>query len=115
VWKDLQRQPRLIGLAPWLLMLAILMLLIEVFERYTGLITGRMAPALKREREPIRDPKAVELKRPRTVTAAKAGAPAPQQADGERQAEEKTEQAEPIAILDALRQARQQAKERTKR
>jgi hypothetical protein len=115
VWKDLQRQPRLIGLAPWLLMLAILLLLIEVFERYTGLITGWALPAMKRERGPIREPKAVELKRPRTVTAAKAGEPAPQQADDERQAEEKIEQAEPAAILDALRQARQQAKERTKR
>jgi Mg-chelatase subunit ChlD len=115
VWRDLQRQPRLIGLAPWLLMLATLVLLIEVFERYTGLITGWMAPVMKREREPISKPKAVELKLPQTVAATKASEPAPQQAPEERQAEEKVEPAEPAAILDALRQARQQAKERTKR
>lgn len=115
VWKDLQRQPRLIGLAPWLLMLAILMLLIEVFERYTGLITGLVLPAVKREREPVRGPKAVELKRPRKVTATKASEPVSQKTDDERQAEGKVEPAEPAAILDALRQARQQAKERTKR
>ena len=115
VWKNLQRQPRLIGLTPWLLMLAILMLLIEVFERYTGLITGRMLPALKREREPISKPKAVELKRPRTDTVTKANEPVSQPTDDERQVEDKVEPAEPAAILDALRKARQQAKERTKR
>ncbi len=114
VWKDLQRQPRLIGLAPWLLMLAILLLLIEVFERYTGLITGWALPAMKRERAPISEPKAVELKRPRTVIAAKASEPIAPQSD-EQPAESKAEQAEPAAILDALRQARQQAKERTKK
>src|SRR5262245_7222539 len=48
VWKDLPRLPRLIELSPWLLMLAILFLLIEVLERHTGLITARLLPELKR-------------------------------------------------------------------
>ncbi|MBO0860190.1 MAG: VWA domain-containing protein, partial [Chloracidobacterium sp.] len=33
VWKDLSRLPRLIEIAPWLLMLAVVLLLIEVLER----------------------------------------------------------------------------------
>lgn len=57
----------------------------------------------------------MELKRPRKVTATKASEPVSQKTDDERQAEGKVEPAEPAAILDALRQARQQAKERTKR
>ncbi len=115
VWKDLPRLPRLIELAPWLLMLATVFLLTEVFERHTGLVTSRLLPVLKRERGPVRELQPVKLKRPRTDAAARVGEAVPPQVDAEQQAESKAEPAEPVAILNALRQAREQAKERTKR
>jgi Mg-chelatase subunit ChlD len=112
VWKDLPRRPRLIEIAPWLLMLAIVLLLVEVLERHTGLLSARLLPNLQWQRNKHREPKPVRLKRPRGDQSVKVSEPASLQADGEQQ---KTEQAEPAAILDALRQARQQARERTKR
>jgi hypothetical protein len=113
VWKDLPRRPRLIELAPWLLMLAVVLLLVEVLERHTGLLSARLLPVWQRERGKIREAKPVRLKRPRSDQTVKVSEPASPQVDGEPQ--QKAEQAEPAAIRDALRQARQQAKERTKR
>ena len=39
IWKDMMRQPRLISLTPWLLIVAALLMLVEVIERRTGLVT----------------------------------------------------------------------------
>src|SRR5262245_51844703 len=55
VWKDLPRLPRLIDLSPWLLLLATALLLVEVLERHTGLISARLLPELRRGRERIRE------------------------------------------------------------
>ncbi len=116
VWKDLPRRPRMVELAPWLLMLATLLLLIEVLERHTGLITARLLPVLQRDRERPPDAMPVQAPRPRMETTAKMSRPVSPQADEEPQPPTTTEPAEPAAaIMDALRQARQQAKERTKR
>ena len=41
IWNDLPRQPRLIALQPWLLIAALLLLLLEVLERRTGLLSIR--------------------------------------------------------------------------
>ncbi|MGH9837201.1 MAG: VWA domain-containing protein [Blastocatellia bacterium] len=116
VWKDLPRRPRLIELAPWLLMLATLLLLIEVLERHTGLVSVQLLPVMRRDREPTLEVRAM---RPRTETTTKASRPVSPQADDEPQPPTPTEPAEPAApptaIMDALRQARRQAKERTKR
>jgi hypothetical protein len=119
MWKDLPRLPRLVRLSPWLLMLATVLLLIEVLERHTGLISARLLPELKLGRERIRDfrpPKLGSARRKRPVEIAEI---APSQPVADQQAEPEAKQTEPgaapVAILDALRQARQQAKERTKR
>jgi len=119
VWKDLPRLPRLIDLSPWLLMLATALLLVEVLERHTGLISARLLPELRRGRERIREFKPAELKWARKKKRIEITKPAPSQPVADQQAQPEAEHAEPAAapaaILDALRQARQQAKERTKR
>src|SRR5262245_47653668 len=121
-WKDLPRLPRLVELAPWLLMLATVLLLIEVLERHTGLVSARILPELKRGGERIREVRPAKLRWPRKKRPVEIAQPAPSQPGADQQARPEapeTKQAEPAvapaAILDALRQARQQAKERTKR
>jgi hypothetical protein len=119
VWKDLPRLPRLVELAPWLLMLATALLLVEVLERHTGLISARLFPELKRGRERIREVAPSPLKWPRRKERIEIAKPAQPPPVADQQARPDVKQAEPevapAAILDALRQARQQAEERTKR
>ena len=119
VWKDLPRLPRLVKLSPWLLMLATVLLLIEVFERHTGLISARLLPELNRGRERIRDFKPAKLRWTRRKRPVEVAETPPSQPVADQQSQAEAKQAEPAAapaaILDALRQARQQAKERTKR
>lgn len=115
VWKDLPRRPRLIELTPWLLMTAIGLLLIEVLERYTGLVglvIARALPMLQRLR-PTLKPK---FPKPAEVKLATASANATQtDAVEEMKVESVIKQPEPTEIFDALHQARQKAKERTQR
>jgi len=119
LWKDLPRLPRLVELAPWLLMLATALLLVEVLERHTGLISARLLPELSRGRERIREFRPAKLKWARKKRPAEIAEPAPSQPIADQQEQPEAKQVEPAvapaAILDALRQARQQAKERTKR
>jgi hypothetical protein len=95
------------------------LLLIEVLERHTGLISARLLPELKRGRERIREAAPAKLKWPRRKKPVEIVKPAPSQPVAEQQAQPEAKQYDPsvapAAILDALRQARQQAKERTKR
>ncbi|MFN0109021.1 MAG: VWA domain-containing protein [Blastocatellia bacterium] len=112
IWKDLPRQPRLIELAPWLLLTAIGLLLIEVLERHTGLVTAWTLPAL----EKLRPKRKVKF----TKTIIIKSATEPVRADStdsatETKAEPELKQPEPAAIFGALQQARQKAEERTKR
>jgi Mg-chelatase subunit ChlD len=122
VWKDLPRLPRLIELTPWLLMLATVLLLIEVLERHTGLVSARLLPELKRGSERLREVRPAKLRWPRKKKPVEIAGPVPSQTGADRQTQPEapeTKQVEPpvapAAILDALRQARQQAKDRTKR
>jgi len=122
VWKDLPRLPRLVELGPWLLTLTVVLLLIEVLERHTGLVSARLLPELKRGRERIREVRPVKLRWPRKKKQIEIAEPAPSQPGADRQAQPEAPETKrvepavaPAAILDALRQARQQAKERTKR
>ncbi len=112
VWKDLPRQPRLIELAPYLLLIAIAVLLIEVLERHTGLVTAHAWPLLQRFR-PKQTPK---LSKPIINNPALAPANAIQADAVEKPKNEpETKQPEPAEIFDALQKARQKAKERTQR
>ncbi|HQR33171.1 MAG TPA: VWA domain-containing protein [Blastocatellia bacterium] len=113
VWKDLPRQPRLIELAPWLLLTAIAVLLLEVLERHTGLVTAQALPLFQKL-------PALKLKRKTKVsqpilsqpTSALANATPPETVEPPKP---ETQLPEPAAMFDALQQARQKAKERTQR
>ncbi len=109
VWKDLPRQSRLIELAPYLLFTAIALLLIEVLERHTGLMTARALPilaGLRRKKKPKPAKPAISQSAPVSGETAIPIEPSN---------EPDNKQPEPTAILDALQQARQKAEERTKR
>jgi Mg-chelatase subunit ChlD len=112
VWKDLPRQPRLIELAPWLLMLAIALLLAEVLERHTGLISARLLPVLqtglRREGKASPQPVAASSIKPPVDSDSS-------QPTKESSAAETDKLAEPARILGALKQARDKAEERIKR
>jgi Mg-chelatase subunit ChlD len=113
IWRDLPRQPRAVAIAPWLIFPAMLLLLGEVLERRTGLLSMLPwpIPASVRRRarastplpaapgQPLRS-----APTPRPEHAAVAPAPAAEEA--------------PVApeqlLGDALKQARQRAKDRTK-
>mgnify|MGYP000066525124 CR=1 FL=1 len=112
VWKDLPRQSRLIELAPWLLLTAIALLLIEVLERHTSLVTAQAFPILQKLK-PTRKPKHSQPVIPKPViTSANA---TPPNAVEEPNIEPTIKQPEPAEMFDALQQARQKAKERTQR
>jgi len=104
----------LIELAPWLLLSAIALLLVEVLERHTGLVSVLSARALPRLRARRRSKRAPL---PQSgIIPAKPGAPAASQHQKQDvSTPDKTKQAEPAAIFSALQQAREKAKERTKR
>src|SRR5262245_41412920 len=119
VWKDLPRLPRLVDLSPWLLMLATALLLVEVLERHTGLISARLLPELKRGHERIQEAAPAKLKWPRRKKPVEIAEPAPSQPAADHSSQPSQPEVEPAvapaAILDALRHAREQAKERTRR
>lgn len=114
LWRDLPRQPRLIELGPWLLLLAVLLLLIEVLERHTGLVTAALVGRWQFvwPRQQVSVPPAIRAQTARPPSKAAADLPAPV---AQQRSEVVAPQAEPAAMLDALRRARQQAKERTER
>jgi len=74
IWKDLPKKPRYVDIAPWLLMAALLLLLVEVFQRRTGLLSiwrDRMAA------EPAPPEPAPSAKRRERVKVKPAVAPQP--------------------------------------
>ncbi|MDY0167274.1 MAG: VWA domain-containing protein [Thermoguttaceae bacterium] len=118
VWNDIPRAPQWVPLAPYLLLAAVCLLLIEVAERRTGLLSmlrRAAAPARRRRVEVAATPAAGgrvrKEKRPVPVTqaedeqpsvASEPQAPAPTEPGGE-------------GILDAFSQAHQRARQRTRR
>ena len=110
IWDDLPRQPRLVSLQPWLLSAALLLLLFEILERRTGLLSvrhGRRFITAISQRIPRRE---------REVTRATAP---PSQAETGQSTPEKPEKPETPSdrdgMLDALSQARKRASGRTGR
>jgi hypothetical protein len=119
IWKDLPHKPRLVPVARWLLLAAVVLLLAEVLERRTGLLSRPRLLSLRGEREaaparakpvapavpavrrarPVR--RAAPAEEVRTVEPPAAPAPAPVKAE------------EPGGMVEALRQARERARGRT--
>jgi hypothetical protein len=100
-WKDIPKHPRLIPLSAWLLIGAAIVLLLEVLERLTGLLSrggrilrrspGTRAPALRSAAAP-----AVEIAAPQQPASPTTAPAAPAAA--------KPAPAEVSGILEALRQ-----------
>jgi hypothetical protein len=125
-WADLQSRPRYVELSPWLLVLAVILFLLEIFERRTGwigrLAGGRVAMAAEATEEPVAIPvsrvqwwkrfarkpvrPSATNRPPTTSKEVKSAAPATSTIERPVSAD---------SSLDALRQARERAKRRTDR
>lgn len=111
-WRDLPKRPRTIDLRSWLVMIAMLLLLLEVLERRIGALS--LLPQALHLRRAKREAKTAEVRAteaPRTTTApapaAPHGAPPPAPPDPE------VAQPPAASLGDALKKARQRAKDRT--
>ena len=106
IWNDLPAYPRIVELGPYLLILAVLLLLTEVFERRTGLLSAARLPEFRRQPDEDAGKKHIHTRRPtHRKTAATPAASKPDEP------EPSSPQPEP-SILDAFEQARQMAKRR---
>ena len=107
IWDDLPRQPRLISLQPWLLILALILLLLEVLERRTGLLSvrhGRRFVETVSQRILGKERPATQVTVPPTVEETSPSTPEESETPSERD-----------GMLDALSQARKRASGRTGR
>ncbi|MBC8094861.1 MAG: hypothetical protein H7Y43_03515, partial [Akkermansiaceae bacterium] len=121
IWADLQSKPRFVEMSPWLLVLATILFLLEIFERRTGWI-GRLI---------LRKPAMVQNAEEETISAAPAGTrfwkrtiSKPTRkgrtsvADGQTRSEKpETDAGGSVADsnLESLRKARERANRRTNR
>ncbi|MFO0846182.1 MAG: hypothetical protein U0797_28030 [Gemmataceae bacterium] len=122
IWRDLPRHVRFIPIARWLLLAAVVLWLLEVFERRTSLLTSwrsarREEPAEEPDPRPaarprtlpsLPQPKATKAPAPASKPAAKPAAIAPPPASAPLPAD-----ADADGIMEALRKARKRAKGRT--
>jgi hypothetical protein len=130
IWTELASKPRYVELMPWLLVSAVVLFLIEVFERRTGWIGRLLRPkpvvaavpveesvtaTPKPQRRfwywPARKPRKAPAVRKATIAAPSAGTPEKSRPTG-------GDSAAPVesdANLEALRKARERADRRTKR
>ena len=127
-WRDLPRRPRYVNLAPWLTIVAMLLLLAEVLQRRTGLLAnvGRLLriPALRRTRRAVSTEPATTT-RDAAPAARPTAAPPPRKAAATREvaASREAPAAPPPAptpaadekVVDALSEARKRAARRTQR
>ena len=113
IWDDLPRNPRLIGLTPWLLIGALFLLLLETLERRTGLFSvkrmGRVAEAIS-QRLPRKADRATQTTSP---AMAKTAPTEPAQPESSQPSSEPDISEERDGMLDALNQARRRANGRT--
>jgi hypothetical protein len=116
VWKDIPRKPRLIPLASYLLLAAVMLFLLEVFERRTGLLSvgWRRAAFSPREGSASRPKAAVSV----TPRHAAERVPAPGTTKAATMSVSPPLPADAVgneSITDLLGQAQRRAQQRTKR
>ena len=110
IWDDLPRQPRLISLQPWLLIAALLLLLLEILERRTGLLStrhGRRFVEVVSQRIPRRERTAAQVTVPPSEEKMTPSA--------KKEPEKPEVPSDRDGMLDALSQARRRASGRTGR
>jgi hypothetical protein len=116
IWEDLPRQPQMISMAPWLLFVAIILLLLEVFQRRTGLLSARRWRLFRLQAKPKISKQPVTKDHKKSVRAEETAQKTPsgaQQSDRLVKREEKPTPAK--GLLTALSKARRSAKARTDR
>jgi Mg-chelatase subunit ChlD len=110
VWKELPRHVRFVSLAPWLLGAVVILLLVEVFERRTGLLSRQGRRAGERVRQA--HPSIGRLARERSRPAALPPAPAAPEPIASRRDEVRERGNGETAMLEALRKARERSRGR---
>jgi Mg-chelatase subunit ChlD len=125
IWQDFPRQPRLVQVGHWLLLAAVVLLLVEVLERRTGLLT-RIVRLRIRPRQAAAEPRPLRKwrwLRPRpTRSAAATPVVIPRAAPQDVEVSPPAPEAEPPppavhqgaaegGLLEALRKARQRTRE----
>jgi Mg-chelatase subunit ChlD len=109
VWKELPRHVRLMSVAPWLLLLAVVLFLLEVFERRAGLLArrGRLLGEAVRQARTRGSRLARRVSHPPPTPVARPVEPAPVRRDVLRESAPNE-----TAMLDALRKARERSRGR---
>ncbi len=111
IWKELPRHVRLVPLAPWLLSIALVLLLLEVFERRSGLLSRRGRRTDESLRQPREHTGWFSRKRPRL--APPLAIPTPQPAPPPARRDEVRQKIrDESAMLEALRKARERSRGR---
>ncbi len=107
VWRDFPRRPRVVEITPWLLIATVVLLLAEVFERRTALLSAPW-----RRQTPVRE---VPASRPsRVAPSRRKPSQRPVSPEPVQVAEEPVEEPEP-GVASALAEARRRASRRTRR
>ena len=115
IWDELPKQPRMVELRHWLLVVALTLFLLEVFERRTGMLsTPRRALRKKQDVEQQVKTRPAR-RRVRRVRLPRRKPAAPETPDKEPPAPTPPPEQEKPGIVDALRHARHRARERTDR
>ena len=115
-WKDLPRLPRMLDMTPWLLAIALILLVAEVLERRTGLLSSRGFGRLGIRRTAVRELAPMVVRRKGTTSGSEM-----KPASGASPGEALQSQPEPApvqesgpSLADALSRARRQAGARTR-
>jgi hypothetical protein len=108
IWRELPKVPRLVALGPWLLLVAVVLLLLEVLERRTGLLAGRRWGLPRWERIVGPRLRLPWRKWPRAVPAETG----PEPEEKVQAAPAPVAEEQPAGLLDALRQARLRSRSR---
>jgi len=126
VWKELPRYPRMIPAGPWLLGAALVLLLLEVLERRTGLLSRQGRLVAGTVQESAARTRALFRRRPRPAVVAPtpAGRPGPREKERGPEAAPAPAAVPPAVpggapegpgLLQALQQARQRSRGRTEK
>jgi hypothetical protein len=105
IWKDIPKKTQSVSLSPWLLSLAIIVLLLEVLERRTGVFTGKNIFSKLKKVKVERKPEETKPLKPKEIRKA-----AQTEEKPEKEAESEKEK---TPLFSALSKARKISKSRT--
>jgi Mg-chelatase subunit ChlD len=116
IWRDIPRHPRLVDISSWFLFAGILILVVEILERRTGLLTMAIHGGRRRLIQTSREP--VTPMKPRSAKVKPAGDSLPAAVDKppspvEPSAAPAAPPKEQVGIVDALARARRKSREKT--